>query len=331
MLCFACSSFFSSTKEEFENRRCECTVEAPKSDTSPSFLRQAGLAVAVVRMGTRGRVHSHRECTAGLATYYLPPCLVNPSWLSPTWRARLGTCPWPVLTSWWKDWKRGEDLPCKAPVRLMGGQRERVEGTVNKHSALLVYVGIFQGGFGKISHGRQPATCAGCDSETLPISPLDGRDHSQFIWCLNQMRLHLIKQIQGVLQVPFCCCCCLWVCCQGCLTTLTNVLNKWQAALAGFPCTSNVLLEVNPAVPLLLGRDSQTQPHVLLDLGWLAVGISTRSHVTVLWAQMAGSDGNISSLCFLFFVLAAATCQGRRASVIFHPWSVCDIFYDGPL
>lgn len=55
-----------------------------------------------------------------------------------------------------------------------GGQKERVEGTVNKHGALLVYVGVFQGGFGKISHGRQPATCAGCDSETLPISPQMG-------------------------------------------------------------------------------------------------------------------------------------------------------------
>lgn len=71
------------------------------------------------------------------------------------------------------------------------------------------------------------------------------------------MRLRSIKQIQGASQAPFCCCCCLWVCCQGCLTTLTNVLNKWQAALAGFPCTSNVLLEVNPAVPLLLGRDGR--------------------------------------------------------------------------
>lgn len=27
--------------------------------------------------------------------------------------------------------------------------------------------------------------------------------------------------------------------------------------MAGFPCTSNVLLEVNPAVPLLLGRDGR--------------------------------------------------------------------------
>lgn len=71
------------------------------------------------------------------------------------------------------------------------------------------------------------------------------------------MRLRSIKQIQGALRAPFCCCCCLWVCCQGCLTTLTNVLNKWQAALAGFPCTSNVLLEVNPAIPLLLGRDGR--------------------------------------------------------------------------
>lgn len=65
-----------------------------------------------------------------------------------------------------------EDLPCKAPVRLMGGQRERVEGTVNKHSALPVCVGVFQGGFGKISHGRHPATCAGCGSETLSLSAL---------------------------------------------------------------------------------------------------------------------------------------------------------------
>lgn len=56
----------------------------------------------------------------------------------------------------------------------MGGQRERVEGTVNKHSALLVCVGVFQGGFGKISHGRHAATCAGCDSETLPVSPQMG-------------------------------------------------------------------------------------------------------------------------------------------------------------
>lgn len=91
----------------------------------------------------------------------------------------------------------------------------------------------------------------------LSHQPSAGRDGSQFIWCVIQMKLRLIKQIQGASQAPFCCCCCLWVCCQGCLTTLTNVLNKWQAALAGFPCTSNVLLEVNPAVPLPLGRDGR--------------------------------------------------------------------------
>lgn len=56
----------------------------------------------------------------------------------------------------------------------MEGQRGRVGGTVNKHSALLVCVGVFQGGFWKISYGRHPATCVGCDSETLPISPQMG-------------------------------------------------------------------------------------------------------------------------------------------------------------
>lgn len=170
MLHCAYLSFFSSTKEQFENRSCECSVGVPKSDTNLFFLRQAGLAVAVARMGTGG--HSHRECISGLATYDLPPCQANPSWLSPTWRD-LGTCPSPVLTCWWKGWKGMEDIPCKAPVWLMGGRRERLEGTENKHSALLVCVGVFQGGFGKISHGR-PATCAGCDSETLPISPQMG-------------------------------------------------------------------------------------------------------------------------------------------------------------
>lgn len=127
------------------------------------------------------------------------------------------------------------------------------------------------------------------------------------------MRLHLIKQIQGVSQAPFCCCC-LWVCCQGCLTTLTNVLNKWQAALAGFPCTSNILLGVNPAVPLLLGRTSQTQPHVLQDQGCLAMGIATWSHVMVLWTQMAGSDGVVTLLHFFWF-FSSLQLQYVRADV----------------
>lgn len=70
--------------------------------------------------------------------------------------------------------KRGGGSSLQIPHATHGGQKERVEGTVNKHGALLVYVGVFQGGFGKISHGRQPATCAGCDSETLPISPQMG-------------------------------------------------------------------------------------------------------------------------------------------------------------
>lgn len=55
MLCFGYLSFFSFTKELFENMRCECIVESPRSDTNPPFSgRQAGLAVAVVRMGQEG-------------------------------------------------------------------------------------------------------------------------------------------------------------------------------------------------------------------------------------------------------------------------------------
>lgn len=146
----------------------------PQVRHKSSFLRQAGLAVAVVRMGTGRQVQSHRESTSGLPMYDLPPWQVNPSWLLPTWRAHLGTCPWPVLNCWWMGCKGMENLPCTAPVPLMEGQRGRVGGTVNKHSALLVCVGVFQGGFWKISYGRHPATCVGCDSETLPISPQMG-------------------------------------------------------------------------------------------------------------------------------------------------------------
>lgn len=42
MLCIGCLSFFRFTKELFENMRYECTVEVPRSDTSPPFSGRQG-------------------------------------------------------------------------------------------------------------------------------------------------------------------------------------------------------------------------------------------------------------------------------------------------
>lgn len=42
MLHFPYLSFFRFTKELFENMRCECTVEVPRSDTNPPFSGRQG-------------------------------------------------------------------------------------------------------------------------------------------------------------------------------------------------------------------------------------------------------------------------------------------------